>query len=55
VQESEEEDDDDGSDSEPSVDNFDMQELEDHLCAALDPKEVDKSPFLRPIVENVED
>ena len=44
-----------GSDSEPSVDNFDMQELEEHLCAALDPTEPDKSPFLRPIVENVDD
>ena len=44
-----------GSDSEPSVDNFDMQELEDHLCAALDPADVAQSPFLRPIVENVDD
>lgn len=44
-----------GSDSEPSVDNFDMQELEDHLCAALDPADPEKSPFLRPIAENVDD
>ena len=47
--------DDDDSDSEPSVDNFDLQELEEHLGAALDPKEVEKSPFLRPIEEMMED
>ena len=46
---------DDDSDSEPSVDNFDLQELEEHLGAALDPTEVEENPFLRPIVEIVEE
>lgn len=32
-------DEDEGSDSEPSVDNYDQEELEQNLQAALDPEE----------------
>ena len=39
------EEEDGGSDSEPSVDNFDCRELEDNLCAALDLKEGEVNPF----------
>ena len=46
--------DDDESDSEPSVDNFSLQELEENLVAALDPDAVEKCPFLRPIEDTVE-
>ena len=39
------EEEDGGSDSEPSVDNFDCRELEDNLCAALDLQEGEVNPF----------
>ena len=37
-----------GSDSEPSVDNFDQTELKEMLGAALDVKEGEKDPFEKP-------
>ncbi len=37
-----------GSDSEPSIDNFDQQELQENLCEALDLQEGDPNPFERP-------
>ena len=40
-----EEEDDGGSDSEPSVDNFDCRELEDNLYAALELQEGELNPF----------
>ena len=44
--------DDEGSDSEPSVDNYEQDELEDNLQAALDPEEIGESnPFERPFEE----
>ena len=46
--------DDSGSDSEPSVDNFDLTELEENLGAALDPNDQVTSPFLMPIQELIE-
>lgn len=50
--EDEDEDRDDGSDSDPSVDNFDLFELEENLRAALDPEEVsEKNPFIRLVDE----
>ena len=42
------------SDSEPSIDNFNLQELEESLRAALDPKQVEKDPFLRLIEKSDE-
>ena len=44
----------DGSDSAPSCDNFDEQELEKNLIAALDLKEGEANPFERPIIEETE-
>ena len=45
-------DEDEGSDSEPSVDNCEQDELEDNLLAALDPEEVgEANPFERPFEE----
>ena len=43
----EEENDDSSSDSEPSVDNFNCQELNENLGAALDLKEGEANPFGR--------
>ena len=37
----------DGSDSEPSVDNFDQAELKDMLVAALDLEEGEPDPFVK--------
>jgi len=45
----EETEEDDGSDSEPSVDNFELQELEQNLCAALDLEEGELNPFERQV------
>ena len=36
-----------GSDSEPSVDNFDEKELEEHLGAAIDEQDEAGSPFFK--------
>ena len=45
-------DEEDGSDSEPSVDNYEQDELEDNLQAALDPhEEGEANPFERPFEE----
>ena len=44
--------DDEGSDSEPSVDNYEQDELEDNLQAALDPEDIgETNPFERPFEE----
>ena len=44
--------DEEGSDSEPSVDNYEQDELEDNLQAALDPEDIgETNPFERPFEE----